>query len=61
MDRSFRVPQDINHVVAELDNINETVNLEAISKLHRIAKHSEDVRQTVFDNLCSFVRKVTAA
>ena len=52
--------KDIIKAIDELETPNEEVNLEAINTLHGIAKNSENLCQSVYDNLCSYIRKTTS-
>lgn len=60
MEREFLEQKEIENAIDELENINESVNLEAINNLHRIARESENLRQSVFDTLCSYIRTTTS-
>ena len=60
MNEKYLEQKPIKKAHDELEDINESVNLEAINSLHRIARDSENFRQNIFDHLCLYIRKTTS-
>lgn len=54
-----QVQERFKNAIDQLGNPNEAVNLGAIYTLHHIARDSTDLRKTVFDILCSYIRETT--
>ena len=55
-----QVQERFTNAIDQLGSNNEAVNLGAIYTLHHIAKDSENLRKSVFDILCSYVRETTS-
>lgn len=55
-----QIQERFKNAIDQLGSDKETVNLGAIYTLHHIAKDSEELRKSVFDILCSYIRETTS-
>ena len=55
-----QIQERFKNAIDQLGSEKEAVNLGAIYTLHHIAKDSEQLRKSVFDILCSYIRETTS-
>lgn len=55
-----QVQERFKNAIDQLGSVSEAVNLGAIYTLHHIAKESIELRKSIFDILCSYIRETTS-